>query len=153
MVRQKSRNFAKDLKKVTKFSSIVEERLTHFDKSDKNKIKNLTFEELQDLHQLTSMANFILSKHEDNKEVYSMLKEFVDMINNSTESMDLINDKIIEMVVSAESAISRIKNLQGDVSENYSLLSANKQKEENAPEIVPKSSTNNLTKSTTAVYT
>ena len=153
MVGQKSRNFAKDLKKVSKFSSLVEEKLSQLDKNDKKKIKNLTFEELQDLHQLTATANFILSKYEDNKEVYSMLKEFVDMINNSTESMDLINDKIIELVVSAESAISRIKNLQGDVSDNYSLISTNKAKVENAPEIVPKSSTNNLTKSTTAVYT
>ena len=146
-------NFSKDLNKVRKFSSLVEEKLAQFDKNDKSKIKNLTFEQLQDLHQLTSIANFILLKHEDNKEVYSLLKDFVDMINNSTESMDLLNDKIIEMVVSAESAISRIKNLQGDVSENYSLITTNKPKEKNEPKITPKTSTNNLTKSATAVYT
>ena len=75
------------------------------------------------------------------------------MINNSMESMDLLNDKIIEMVVSAESAISRIKNLQGDVSENYSLISTNREKVENESKIVPKTSTNNLTKSVTPVYT
>ena len=74
------------------------------------------------------------------------------MINNSTNSMDLLNDKIAEMVVSAESTISRIKNLQGDVSENYSLIS-NKEKAEKEQKIVPKTSTINLTKSTTAVYT
>ena len=150
---QKSRNFSKDLNKVRKFSSLVEQKLAQFDKNDKSKIKNLTFEQLQDLHQLTSIANFILLKHEDNKEVYSLLKDFVDMINNSSESMDLLNDKIIEMVVSAESAISRIKNLQGDVSENFSLITTNKTKEKNEPKITPKTSTNNLTKSATAVYT
>ena len=153
MVGQKSRNFAKDLKKVTKFSSLVEEKLSHFEKNDKNKIKNLTFEQLQDLHQLTSMANFILIKYEDNQEVYSLLKDFVDMINNSIGSMDILNDKISEMVVSADSAISRIKNLQGDVSDNFSLISTNEKNAENEPKIVPKSSTNNLTKSATAVYT
>ena len=153
MVGQKSRNFLKDLKKVSTFSSLVEEKLAQFDKNDKKKIKNLTFEQLQDLHQLTSIANFILLNHEDNKEVHSLLKDFVDMINNSTESMDMLNDKIIEMVVSAESAISRIKNLQSDVSENFSLISTNGQKVENEPKIVPKTSTNNLTKSATAVYT
>ena len=150
---QKSRNFSKDLNKVRKFSSLVEEKLAQFDKNDKSKLKNLTFEQLQDLHQLTSIANFILLKHEDNKEVYSLLKDFVDMINNSSESMDLLNDKIIEMVVSAESAISRIKNLQGDVSENFSLITSNKPKVETEPKITPKTSTNNLTKSATAVYT
>lgn len=153
MVGHKSRNFAKDLKKVSKFSLLVEEKLSQFEKNDKNKIKNLTFEQLQDLHQLTSMANFILIKHEDNQEVYSLLKDFVDMINSSIGSMDILNDKISEMVVSADSAISRIKNLQGDVSDNFSLITTIKEKEENEPKIVPKSSTNNLTKSATAVYT
>jgi hypothetical protein len=150
MMGQKTRNFTKDLKKISKFSILVEDRLSQF---DKNKIKNLTFEQLQDLHQLTSIANFILLKNEDNKEVYSLIKDFVDMINNSTESMDMINDEIIEMIVSAESAISRIKNLQGDVSENFSLISTKKEKMNNDSKIMPKTSTNNLTKSVAPVYT
>ena len=153
MIRKKNRNFTKDLKKVRKFSSLVEKKLSQFDKKDENKIKNLTFEQLQDLQQLTSAANFILLKYEDNKEVYSLLKDFVDMIHNSSESMDLLNDNIIEMLMSAESAISRIKKLQGDVSENFSLISTSKMNDENDPKIVTKVSTNNLTKSATAVYT
>ncbi len=153
MIRKKNRNFRKDLKKVRRFSSLVEKKLSQFDKKDENKINNLTFEQLQDLQQLTSAANFILLKYEDNKEVYSLLKDFVDMIHNSSESMDLLNDNIIEMLMSAESAISRIKKLQGDVSENFSLISTSKMNDENEPKIVTKASTNNLTKSATAVYT
>ncbi len=153
MIRKKNKNFTKDLKKVRRFSSLVEKKLSQFDKKDENKIKNLTFEQLQDLQQLTSAANFILLKNEDNKEVYSLLKDFVDMIHNSSESMDLLNDKIIEMLVSAENAISTIKRLQGDVSENFSLISTSKMNDENEPKIVTKASTNNLTKSATAVYT
>jgi len=153
MIRKKNRNFTKDLKKIRKFSSLIENKLAQFDKKDENKIKNLTFEQLQDLQQLTSVANFILLKYEDNKEVYSLLKDFVDMIHNSSESLDLVNDKIIEMLVSAESAISGIKNLQGDVSEKFSLMSTSKMNAENEPKIVPKTSTNILTKSATPVYT
>jgi len=153
MIRKKNRNFTKDLKKVRKFSSLVEKKLAQFDKKDDNKIKNLTFEQLQDLQQLTSAANFILLKYEDNKEVYSLLKDFVDMIHNSSESMDLLNDNIVEMLMSAESAISRIKNLKDDVSENFSLIPTSKMNDENEPKIVPKTSTNFLTKSATAVYT
>ena len=153
MISKKNRNFTKDLKKVRIFSFLAEKKLSQFDKKDENKIKNMTFEQLQDLQQLTSAANFILLKYEDNKEVYSLLKDFVDMIHNSSESMDLLNDKIMEMLVSAESAISRIKNLQGDVSENFSLISTSKMNDENEPEITTKASTNNLTKSVTAVYT
>ena len=113
----------------------------------------MTFEQLRDLQQLTSTANFILLKYEDNKEVYSLLKDFVDMIHNSSESIDLLNDNIIEMLMSAESAISRIKNLKDDVSENFSIISTSKMNAENEPKIMPKTSTNILTKSATAVYT
>ena len=153
MISKKNRNFTKDLKKVRIFSFLAEKKLSQFDKKDENKIKNMTFEQLQDLQQLTSAANFILLKYEDNKEVYSLLKDFVDMIHNSSESVDMLNDNIIEMLISAENAISRIKKLQGDVSENFSLISTSKMNDENEPKIVTKASTNNLTKSATAVYT
>jgi hypothetical protein len=152
MIGKKNRNFTKDLKKVRIFSFLTEKKLSQFDKKDEHKIENMTFEQLQDLQQLTSAANFILLKYEDNKEIYSLLKDFVDMIHNSSESVDLLNDKIIEMLVSGESAISRIKNLQGDVSENFSLISTSKMNDENEPKIMTKASTNNLTKSATAVY-
>jgi len=153
MISKKNRNFIKDLKKVRIFSFLAEKKLSQFDKKDENKINNMTFEQLRDLQQLTSAANFILLKYEDNQEVYSLLKDFVDMIHNSSESVDLLNDKIMEMIVSAESAISRIKNLQGDVSENFSLISTAKKNDENEPKITTRASTNNLTKSATAVYT
>ena len=117
---KKQRNLIKDFKKIEKFSSLVEKRLLTFDK-DKQRIEKLSFEELQDLNELLRLADYILTKHEDKKEVYALLKDFVAMINNSSNSMDLLNDKITELVVSAEAAISRIKNLQTDISENYSF--------------------------------
>ena len=117
---KKQRNLIKDFKKIEKFSSLVEKRLLTFD-NDKQRIEKLSFEELQDLNELLRLADYILTKHEDKKEVYALLKDFVAMINNSSNSMDLLNDKITELVVSAEAAISRIKNLQTDVSENYSF--------------------------------
>ena len=117
---KKQRNLIKDFKKIEKFSSLVEKRLLTLD-NDKQRIEKLSFEELQDLNELLRLADYILTKHEDKKEVYALLKDFVAMINNSSNSMDLLNDKITELVVSAEAAISRIKNLQTDISENYSL--------------------------------
>ena len=148
-----SPNFRKELKKIRRISSIVEKKLNQFDKKEEKKIEKLSYEELQDLSKLTSAADYILTKYEDNQEVYSLLKDFVDMINNSSASMDLLNDKINELVISANSAISKIKNLQGDVSENYSLISSNTKKQDNEAILTPESSTNNLTKSATAVYT
>jgi len=132
---------------------MVEKKLAQLDKKEESKIEKLSFEQLQDLSQLVHAADYILTKYEDNKEVYSLLKDFVEMINNSTASMDILNDQISELVVSAESAISRIKSIQGEVSEDYSLVSTNKISSKNESEIMPKTSTNNLTKSATPVYT
>ena len=150
---KKTRDFTKDIQKVGKISSLIQDKISKMDNSDKKKIDSLTFEQLQDFQQLVSIANFILIKYEHNKELYSLFKDFVDMIDYSTNSIDLLNDKIVEMTISAENAISRVKNLQGNVSENYSLISKNKKKSKNEPKIVPKISTNNLTKSATPVYT
>ncbi len=148
-----SPNFKKELKKIRRISSIVEKKLSQYENKDERKIEKLTFEELQDLSKLTSAADYILTKHEENREVYSLLKDFVDMINNSSASIDTLNDRISELVISAGSAISKIKNLQGDVSENYSLISSESKNQENETAITPESSTNNLTKSVTPVYT
>ncbi len=148
-----SPNFRKELKKIRRISSLVEKKLNQFDKKEERKIEKLTYEELQDLNKLTSIADYILTKHDDNREVYSLLKDFVDMINNSSASMDLLTDRISELVISADSAITKIKNLQGDVSENFSLMTSDSKKQENEAIITPESSTNNLTKSATAVYT
>ena len=118
-------NIKKDPKKIRTFSSIIEKKLGQLDKREESKIEKLSFEELQDLNQLVHVSDYILTKYEGKKEVYSLLKDFVEMINNSTASMDILNDKISELVVSAESAISRIKSIQGDVSEDFSIISLN----------------------------
>ena len=124
LISQGARTIKKDLKKIQKFSSLVETKLRNYDK-DKQKIEKLSFEELQDLNKLLQIADFILTKYEDKKQVYNLIKDFVDMISNSTNSMDFLDDKISELVVSAQSTISGIKTLQSNVSENYSLIQPN----------------------------
>ena len=148
----KNKNIKKGLKKVQKFSSLVEKKLSTFNQAEQ-RIEKFTFEELSDLNNLLHAADYILCKYEDKKEVHSLLKEFVDMINNSTMSTDLLNDEISELVVSAESTIAKIKNLQSDVSENFSLNTPTNEINGNDLDMVPENSTNNLTKSITHVYT
>lgn len=152
MTNLNSRNIAKDLKKIRRFSTIIEKKFSHLDKKDESTIAKLSLEQLQDLNQLVHIANFILTKYEDNKEIYELLKDFVEMISNSTESMGILNDKISELVVSAENSISRIKNIQGEVSDDFSLFSSQSTSEKESY-IEPKLSTKNLTKSATPVYT
>lgn len=136
-------------KKIQELSSLVEKRLAELDQSEKKQINQLSFEELQDFNQIIRIADYILYKYENKKEAFSLIKEFVDMINNSIRSMDVLNDEISELVISAEDSIKRIKSLQSNVSENFSLETYVKSTDLAKSE---KDSTNNLTKSTTPVY-
>ena len=148
-----SKKLTKDLQKIKKLSSYVEDKLAKLDKNEAKIIENFSAEELNDFQKILQITDFILTKYQNKKEVYSILKEFVDMISKSTSSMDSLHDQISELVLSADNSISRIKNLQTDVSDTYSL----RQKTTictNATILdLQKTSTNNLTKSTTGVYT
>jgi len=142
-------NITNSRKKIQKLSSLVEKRLEELD-SDKKKINQLSLEELQDFNQILRIADYILYKYEHKKEVFSLIKEFVDMVNSSVGSMDELNDKVSELVISAEDSIKRIKCLQSNVSENFTLEPH--AKSDDFAKSEGQDSTNNLTKSATPVY-
>ncbi|MEX0656158.1 MAG: hypothetical protein WD154_01250 [Nitrosopumilaceae archaeon] len=142
-------NIQNSRKKIQKLSSFVEKRLEDLD-SDKKQIRQLSFEELQDFNQILRIADYILYKYESKKEVFSLIKEFVDMVNNSIGSMDVLNDKVNELVISAEDSIKRIKSLQSNVSENFTLEEY--AKSDGFAKSEKQDSTNNLTNSATPVY-
>jgi len=144
------RNIKKDFEKIKKISSLVEKRLEEHKNKNNKKIEKLTTEQLQDLNEILRITDFILTKHEAKKEFHSLLKEFVDIINKSASSVEVLDDEIGELIISAESTITRIKDLQGMVSKNYDFES--KSSNETRPDKV-ENSANNLTSSTTPVYT
>lgn len=145
-----NRNIKKNFEKIKKISSLVEKKLEERKHKNDKRIEKLTTEQLQDLNEILRITDFILTKHEAKKEFYSLLKEFVDIINKSAGSVEILDDEIIELIISAESTITRIKDLQGTVSKNYDFES--KSSNETKSDTV-KNSANNLTSSTTAVYT
>ncbi len=125
--------------------------MENYRQKNNKKIEKLTPAELQDLHEILRIADFILTKHEMNKDFHSILKEFIGIINNSANSVEILDDEISELVISAESTITRIKTLQAKVSDDFDF-EAN-QKEVKIEEITSESSGNNLTNSSTGVYT
>jgi len=145
-----NRNIKKDFEKIKKISSLVEKRLEEHKNKNNKKIDKLTTEQLQDLNEILRIADFILTKHEAKKEFHSLLKEFVDIINKSTGSVEVLDDEIGELIISAESTIMRIKDLQGMVSKNYDFESKSSKEAKSVP---VENSANNLTSSTTPVYT
>jgi hypothetical protein len=144
------KNLKKDLEKVRKFSSLVSKQLENFKTKNHKEIEKLTYIELQDFHEILRIADFLLTKHEANKDFHSILKEFVEVINNSADSVETLDDEICELVISAENTINRFKTLQGKVANDYDIDA--KQNEVKIDEILPESSGNNLTNSSTRVY-
>jgi len=144
------RNLKKDLEKVRKIYSLVDKRLKSTEKFNQ-KVENLTIDELNDLSEILRLTDLILTKHEVKKEFHDLLKEFVVIITKSADSVEVLDDEISELIISAEGTISRVKALRGKVSDefNFEMGKTSARREQ----IIVNSCSNNLTKSSTGVYT
>jgi galactitol-specific phosphotransferase system IIB component len=144
------RNIKKDLEKVGKIYSLVDKRLKSTEKFNQ-KVENLTIDELNDLSEILRLADLILTKHEVKKEFHDLLKEFVVIITKSADSVEVLDDEISELIISAEGTISRVKALRGKVSDefDFGMGKTNARREQ----IIANNCSNNLTKSSTGVYT
>nr|AIE95507.1 hypothetical protein [uncultured marine thaumarchaeote AD1000_66_F10] len=81
--------------------------------------------------------------------MHLILKEFVDLITKSANSLESIDDDVEELLISSTTEISRLKNIQRNFSrKNDSIFNENKpENEQNG-----KNSVNNLTRFSTDIY-
>ncbi len=136
----------RDLKKIRNFSVAVEKKLAKT--SEEKKIEDLTEEELQDFSKILNLADYVLTKHSQKKDFHDILKEFVGMINESIEAMIPLDDGIDEMVYSAEDGLTRIKEIQDNVSSSYSFGQKSKPQSQTISD-----GSKNLTNSSIPAYT
>ncbi len=111
------RNFSKDIERVRSISSRIDKKLSDIKSSDDNKIDKLSLEELQDLDKIVGIADFMLCKYADKKEMNSILKHFVSIISDTAHSLDDLDDEISELIISAEDSISKVKDMHVNISE------------------------------------
>jgi hypothetical protein len=133
-----------NLKKVKGISALVKKKILESNPKYEQKIAKMSHEELEDLDLMLGLAEQVLIKYHHKQDEYAILKEFADLVRNSTLSLGAINDQIQELIISAQSSVSEIKTAQGDVS---SSLSFDKVKPETDSGRI------NLTKSAIPVYT
>lgn len=107
----------KDISNIQSISAKIEKKLSE----SGVQIDKLTLEELQDIHKIVGLANFMLCKYEDKKETRLILQHFVSIIGDSAQSMDSINDDISELILSAEDSINKVKNMHSKISEKSDL--------------------------------
>ncbi len=111
------RNFSKDIERIRTLSSKIDKKISDTKPSDDDKIDKLTLEELQDLNKIVGVADFMLCKYADNKEMRSILKHFVSIISETANSLDNLDDEISELIISAEDSINKVKDMQSHISD------------------------------------
>jgi len=110
------RNFSKDIERIRTLSSKIDKKLSETKSSD-DKIDKLTLEELQDLDKIVGIADFMLCKYDDKKEMRSILKHFVSIISDTANSLENLDDEISELIISAEDSINKVKDMHTNISE------------------------------------
>ena len=113
------KRFSKDIEFVRQISEKIERKLSQSDSTINSKIDKLSEEELQDLHKIVNIADFLLCKYDDKKETRSILEDFVSIIHGSAESIEEIDDEVSELIISAEDSIGKIKTIHTNISEKY----------------------------------
>ena len=109
------RDFLKDIERIHSLSSIIDKKLSEIKPSDNEKITKLTLDELQDLDKIAGIADFMLTKYADKKEMCSILKHFTTVITETMDSMGNLDDEISELILSAEDSINKVKDLHAHI--------------------------------------
>ena len=144
------RDFTKDIVRIKTLSSKIDKKLSEIKPSDEDKIDKLSLEELQDLNKIVGIADFMLCKYEDKKEMRSILKNFVSIISETAKPLDDLDDEISELIMSAEDSINKVKNMHAHISDKSDF----KKKYHDGPEYSEhETSAINLTNITTEVNT
>lgn len=105
----------REIKKIRDFSTMVGKRLDRV-RGDET-ISRMAPEELEDLGVVLQTADFLLRKYERKKEVRAILEDFVGIINDTVESLGTINYQIDDLMLSADTAMRQLRELQSSIDE------------------------------------
>ncbi len=110
-------SFSKDVERIRSISSKIDKKLSEMKPSDESKIDKLTVEELQDLDKIVGIADFMMCKYADKKEMLSILKHFNSIITDTANSLENIDDEVSILIISAEDSINKVKDMHANISE------------------------------------
>ena len=111
------RDFSKDVERIRSISSKIDKKLTEVKSTDDSKIDKLSLEELQDLDKIVGIADFMMCKYADKKEMRSILKHFTSIINETASSLGDLDDEVSELILSAEDSINKVKDMHTHISD------------------------------------
>ena len=111
------RNFSMDVDFIKTISSKLDKKLSQAKCPHDANLDKLSAEELQDLDKIVGIADFLLHKHSENKEMQSMLKYFVSVISDTATSLNDLDDEVSELILSAEDSINKVKEMHTRISD------------------------------------
>ncbi len=129
MLNQK-RDFSKDFQRIRSISSKIDKKLSEVKPSDDSTINKLSLEELQDLDKIIKIADFMMCKYSDKKEMHSILKHFALIIHETASSLENLDDQVSELILSAEDSINKVKDMHTNISDKSNF----KKKYRNGPD-------------------
>ncbi|MHA7646962.1 hypothetical protein [Nitrosopumilus sp. S4] len=124
------RDFTKDIERIRAISTKIDKKLSEIKSPDDKTIDSLSFEELQDLDKIVGIADFLLCKYSDKKEMRSILKHFLSIISEASTSISDFDDEISELILSAEDSINKVKDMHTTISDKSDF----KRNYQNGPE-------------------
>lgn len=110
--------FSKDLDRIRSISSKIDQKLSDIQTPDNTVIDKLSVDELQDLKKIVGIADFMMCKYEDKKEMQSILKHFVSIISETASSLEDLDDEVSELIIAAEDSINKVKDMHSNISEH-----------------------------------
>ena len=144
------RNFLKDIECVKTISLKIDKKLSIVKSSNNDEIDKLSLEELQDLDKIVDIADFMLCKYADKKEMSSILTNFTSIISDTANSLGNLDDEISELIISAEDSINKVKDMHANISDKSDF----KEKYRDGPDFDKReTSAINLTNITTEINT
>ena len=145
-----ARNFSKDLERIKSISSKIDKKISEIRPDNDDSVDKLSFEELQDLHKIAEISNFLLCKYSDKKEMKSILEYFSSVVSDVSQSLEDIDDEVSELIISAEDSINKVKDMHTHISDKSQF----EEKYHHGPEYCKhETSAINLTKFVTQVHT
>ena len=79
MMINSKRDFLKDIDRIRSLSSVIDKKLSEIKPSDSDKIDKLTLDELQDLDKIAGIADFMLTKYADKKDMQNQVKRLLEV--------------------------------------------------------------------------
>ncbi|MFQ6025276.1 MAG: hypothetical protein ACE5JT_02025 [Nitrosopumilaceae archaeon] len=116
-----SKDIKFNLKRIRSLSSKIEKKLNGSSEKDEKILDELSVGELKDLDSVLMVADHLLCKYEDKKEIRTVLKEFLDILTYAANSVDSLNEELADLVISAEIALNQIKSVHDDVTQNLAF--------------------------------